>query len=50
MIKEDAKATTVPLTSADPRSSSSLIPMLIGGLALTVVGCLPHWPLADTTK
>jgi hypothetical protein len=40
MIKEGAKAINVPPISADPRSSSSLIPMLIGGLVLTVVGMI----------
>lgn len=38
MIKDNDNETNVPLTAADPRSSSSLIPMLIGGLVLTIVG------------
>ena len=38
MIKDNDNANNVPLTVADPRSSRSLIPMLIGGLVLTIVG------------
>jgi len=40
MIQEGTKATNVSVTSADPRSSSSLVPMLIGGLVLTIIGML----------
>ena len=40
MIKEHSIETAVAIAAADPRSSSSLVPMLVGGLVLTVVGML----------
>lgn len=41
MIKEHSiKKAEVAITPAHPRSSSSLVPMLVGGLVLTVVGML----------
>jgi hypothetical protein len=40
MVKKNTTAAQAALASADPRSSSSLIPMLVGGLVLIVIGMI----------
>ena len=40
MVKDHSTETEVVITAANPRSSSSLVPMLVGGIVLTVVGML----------
>ena len=40
MIKDHSTETEIVITAANPRSSSSLVPMLVGGIVLTVVGML----------
>jgi hypothetical protein len=40
MIRQHRTESEIAIAAADPRSSSSLVPMLVVGLVLTVIGML----------
>ena len=40
MIRKPSTEAEDAIAAADPRSSSSLVPMLVGGLILAVIGML----------